>query len=154
MAMVSLPKLNSFLCFEVKLGIKILSLVLIVLGFWPPSLILAMVAGSFDNSYFWIVNVPIPVNVITFGLAFAALQWNKTRVLLIPAAVLAPIWSIVSLICFVGFVQAVVKQPNELTVFFALLFLLDSILLAYYWVGLITLYGHKKPAFEPLVDEA
>ena len=56
------------------------------------------------------------------------------------------IWSLVSLICCI--VMLVLYGDIPFTgVFLALLFLLDSILLVYYWVGLITLYVKKSTNF-------
>ena len=157
MVIDSLPKLNSFFFIKLELGIKIFSLVLTLLGYWPPSLILAFAVGFYDNTSPWIVYVPVLVNVITFGLASFALLWNKTRQLLIPAAVLAPFWSFFSLIFVMVVPGLQLESGNGDGAFiFAVhlillipLFLLYSILLAYYWVGLITLYGLKKPAVKP-----
>ena len=144
-----LPNLNKLFCIKLELGIKIFSLVLIVLSvlpYWPPALILVFVPGFRDTCYMCTVYLPLLVNALTFGLASFALQclqWNKARVLLIPAAFLAPIWSFVCLICIVpSFVSGMMS--GMMGVIFSLYFLLDSILLAYYWVGLISLYRNKN----------
>ena len=138
-----LPKLNSFFGMKLELGIKIFSLVLAILGWVPPSCILTIVNDFYDNTSIWITQVPIPINLITFGLAFFAVQWNKTTAFLLPAAVLAHIWSLVSVVCFI--VMLVLYGDIPYTgVIVPLVFLLDSILLAYYWVGLMTLYIKKS----------
>ena len=149
--MDSLPKLNSFFCIKLELGIKICTLVLALLGYLPPSLILAWLAGN--TTFLWIVYLPVLVNVYTFGLASFALQWNKPRLLLIPAAALTPIWSLFSLV-FAMMVPVLELQSGTGLIVLHLLFviplvLLHSILLAYYWVGLMNLYGLKKPATKP-----
>ena len=108
MVMDCLPNLNRICCIKLELGIKIFSLVLIVLSmlpYWPPALILALLPGYNDcRSCGLIMFGLLLVNAITFALASFALQclsWNKARVLLMPAAFLAPIWSFVCLICIV-----------------------------------------------------
>ena len=74
--------------------------------------------------------------------------------LLIPAAQLAPIWSLFSLI-YVMLVPVLelYQGTGDKAFIFALysfflipLCLLYSSFLAYYWVGLMTLYGLKKPS--------
>ena len=146
----SLPKLNSFFCFELELGIKIFSLGLTFLGHFPPSLILASFAGSFNNTFLWILYLPVLVNVYAFGLAFFALQcfrWKIARVLLIPAAILASTWSFVCLIYIVPIwvrVGSTEYFTVEVVVILSLYLLLEAILLAYYWVGLMALYHHKN----------
>ena len=138
-----LPKLNSFFGMKLELGIKIFSLVLAILGWVPPSCILTIVNDFYDNTSIWITQVPIPINLITFGLAFFAVQWNKTTAFLLPAAVLAHIWSLVSVVCFIVMLVRFGDIPYT-GVIVPLVFLLDSILLAYYWVGLMTLYIKKS----------
>ena len=151
MVMDSLPKLKSFFGLKLELGMKIFTLLVTALGYYPASMILAMLSSwFFDNNFLWVVYLPILVNVIVFGLAFIALQWNKTRKLLIPAAVLAPIWSLVGLICII----MIGMEGSAVAVIITLLFLLYSILIVYYWVGLITMYGLKKPGITPLINEA
>ena len=150
----SLPKLNSFFCFELELGIKIFSLGLTFLGHFPPSMILASFAGSFNNTFLWILYLPVLVNVYAFGLAVFSLQWNKTGLLLIPAIELAPIWSLFSLIyVMVAPVLELYQGTGDRAFIVALysfflipLCLLYSSFLAYYWVGLMTLYSLKKPS--------
>ena len=123
MIMDSLLKLNSFFCFNLELGIKIFTLVLALLGYLPPSFIMAWLADN--TTFLWIVYLPVLVNVIAFGLASFALQWNKTRELLIPAAVLAPIWSLFSLI-FVMVVPVLELQSGTGVIFLHLVFVLSS----------------------------
>ena len=139
MIMDSLPKLKSFLGIELELGIKIFSLVLTLL---------ALVAAIFSGTYIWIGAGPSLATLcaVAFGLAFLALQWNKTRELLIPAAVMAPILSLVSLIFFI---MVLVKKTSAAAIITALVYLFEAILSAYYWVGLITLYGLKSPVINP-----
>ena len=137
--MDSLPKLKSFFGIELELGVKIFSLVLTVL---------ALVAAIFSGTYIWIVAGPTlaTLNVVTFGLAFFAIQWNKTKKLLISAAVMSPILSLVSLIFFI---MVLVQKTSAGAVVIALLYLLEAILSAYYWVGLMTLYRLKNPVINP-----
>ena len=152
MVMDCLPNLNRICCFQLELGIKICSLVLIVLSmlpYWPPALILALLPGYTDcRSCVWIMFGLLLVNAITFALASFALQclsWNKARVLLMPAAFLAPIWSFVCLICIVmSFVSGMYGGSSAMGVILSLYFLLDSILYTYYWVGLMSLYRNKN----------
>ena len=156
MMMDSLPKLNRIFCINLELGIKIFSLVLIVLSmlpYWPPALILIFIPGFYgddsgnDHGFAWIVLVPLLVNAITFALASFALQclsWKKARVLLMPAAVVAPILSFVCLICIVPVFVSGMYGSIALGVILTLYFLLDSLLLAYYWVGLVSLYRNKN----------
>ena len=107
--MDSLPKLKSFFGIELEVGVKIFSLVLPVLA-----LVAAMFSDHLDAAVYsvWIFAGPIlaTLSAVAFGLAFLvakdfseefALRWNKTRKLLIPAAVMSPILSLVSLIFFV-----------------------------------------------------
>ena len=150
MVMDSLPQLNKIFCIKLDLGIKIFSLVLIVLSFlpyWPPSFILVLIPGFTDSRHYWVVILPLLVNVITFALVPLALQcfqWKIAKVLLVPAAVLAPIWSVVCLICLVpSFVSGTVSGI-ALVIVFLLYFCLESFLHAYYWLGLISLYRHKN----------
>ena len=60
--------------------------------------VLALVAAIFSGTYIWIAAGPslTTLSAIAFGLAFFALQWNKTRELLIPAAIMAAILSLVA----------------------------------------------------------
>ena len=136
----SLPKLKSFLGIELELGIKIFSLVLTVV---------ILVEAIFSGAYIWIGAGPLlaTLSAIAFGLAFFALQWKKTRELLIPAAVMAPI---LSLVCLIFFIMVLVKKTSAEAIIIALLYLLEAILSAYYWVGIITLYGSKKPTSNPI----
>ena len=117
-------------------------------------LVACFVAG---NSILWIGSGPIlaTLSAIAFGLAFFALQWNKTRDLLIPAAVMAPILSLVSLIFFIIILVDVSSlwYPAR-AIITALIYLVEAILSAYYWVGLMTLYDLKKPTGIPNVDVA
>ena len=149
--MDSLPKLNSFCCFNLEPGIKICTLVLALLGYLPPSFILAWLAHN--TTFLWIVYLPVLLNVIAFGLAFFALQWNKTRLLLIPAAELAAIESLFSLISAIMLPVLEVQSGTGVDylqlIFVIPFFLLHSMLLVYYWVGLMNLYVLKKPATEP-----
>ena len=160
MVMDCLPNLNRICCIKLELGIKICSLVLIVLSmlpYWPPALILALLPGYNDcRSCGLIMFGLLLVNAITFALASFALQclsWNKARVLLMPAAFLAPIWSFVCLICIVlSFVSGMYTVWYEMGIL-PLYFLLDSILYAYYWVGLVSLYRNKNmPSDSSLLD--
>ena len=136
----SLPKLKSFLGIELELGIKIFSLVLTVV---------ILVEAIFSGTYIWIGAGPVlaTLSAIAFGLAFFALQWKKTRELLIPAAVMAPI---LSLVCLIFFIMVLVKKTSAEAVIIALFYLLEAILSAYYWVGLMTLYGSKSPTRNPI----
>merc|ERR1719481_1890456 len=140
--MDSLPKLKSFLGIELELGIKIFSLVLTLL---------ALVAAIFSGTYIWIGAGPSLATLcaVAFGLAFFALQWNKTRELLIPAAVMAPILSLAGLILF--FWVLVDHYSTAKAIIVALIFLFEAIVSAYYWVGLMTLYELKKPSSIPNV---
>ena len=97
----------------------------------------------------WIGAPPVlaTLSAIAFGLAFFALQWKKTRELLIPAAVMAPILSLASLIFFI---MILVKKTSAEAIIIALVYLLHAILSAYYWVALITLYGSKKQVSNPM----
>ena len=160
MVLDCLPNLNRICCIKLELGIKICSLVLIVLSmlpYWPPALILALLPGYNDcRSCGLIMFGLLLVNAITFALASFALQclsWNKARVLLMPAAFLAPIWSFVCLICIVlSFVSGMYTVWYEMGIL-PLYFLLDSILYAYYWVGLVSLYRNKNmPSDSSLLD--
>ena len=114
-------------------------------------LVACFVAG---NIILWIGSGPIlaTLSAIAFGLAFFALQWNKTRDLLIPAAVMAPILSLVSLIFFIIILVDVSSlwYPAR-AIITALIYLVEAILSAYYWVGLMTLYDLKKPTGIPNV---
>ena len=109
MIMDSLPKLKSFFGIELELGVKIFSLVLTVLALVAAIFSSYLVADIFSA---WLVAGPTlaTLSAVAFGLAFLvakdfseefALRWNKTRKLLIPAAVMSPILSLVSLIFFV-----------------------------------------------------
>ena len=106
--------------------------------------VLALVAAIFSGTYIWIAAGPVlaTLSAIAFGLAFFALQWNKTRELLIPAAVMAPILSLVSQIFFI---MVLVNQTSVGAIIIALIYLFEAILAAYYWVGLMTLYDLKRP---------
>ena len=78
------------------------------------------------------------LSAIALVLAFSALQWNKTKELLIPVAVMAPILSLDSLVFAI---LVLVEQPTSAEVIvIALLSLLEATLAAYYWLGLINLY--------------
>ena len=112
--------------------------------------VLALVAAIFSGTYIWIAAGPslATLSAIAFGLAFFALQWNKTRELLIPAAVMAPILSLVSLIFFI---MVLVNQTSVGAIIIALIYLCEAIFAAYYWVGLMTLYDLKRPAIIPNV---
>ena len=147
MVMDCLPNLNRICCIKLELGIKIFSLVLIVLSvlpYWPPALILALLPGYNDcRSCGLIMFGLLLVNAITFALQ--CLSWNKARVLLMPAAFLAPIWSFVCLICIVmSFVSGMYGGSFAIGVILSLYFLLDSILYTYFWVGLVSLYRNKN----------
>ena len=87
MIMDSLPKLKSFFGIELEVGVKIFSLVLPVLA-----LVAAMFSNHLDAAVY---------SVWIYAFSEFALRWNKTRKLLIPAAVMSPILSLVSLIFFV-----------------------------------------------------
>ena len=128
-----------------ELGIKIISLVLALL---------AVLAFIFSGNTIWIAAGPslATTSAISFGLAFFALQWNKTRELLIPAAVMAPILSLVSLIFFIIILVDVLPLwYSASAIIAALIYLLEAIFSAYYWVGLMTLYDLKKPTSNPIV---
>ena len=114
-----------------------------------PALILLV--SIFSVAYIWFYTRPIlaTLSAIAFGLAFFALQWNKTRELLIPAAVMAPILSLASLILF--FWVLVDHYSTAKAIIVALIFLFEAIVSAYYWVGLMTLYELKKPSSIPNV---
>ena len=107
------------------------------------------VAFIFSGTYMWIGAPPVlaTLSAIAFGLAFFALQWKKTRELLIPAAVMAPILSLASLIFFI---MILVKKTSAEAIIIALVYLLHAIISAYYWVALITLYGSKKQVSNPM----
>ena len=122
--MDSLPKLNSFCCFKLEPGIKIFTLVLLLLGYLPPSFIMAWLADN--TTFLWIVYLPVLVNAIAFGLASFALQWNKTRQLLIPATALALIWSLFSLIYVVMVVPVLELQSGTGVIFLNLVFVISS----------------------------
>ena len=136
MIMDSLPKLKSFFGIELELGVKIFSLVLTVLALVAAIFSSYLVADIFSA---WLVAGPTlaTLSAVAFGLAFFALQWNKTRKLLIPAAAMSPILSLVSLIFFV---MVLVQKTSAGAIVIALLYLVEAILSAYYWVGLMTLY--------------
>ena len=164
MVMDCLPKLNRIFCIKLELGIKILSLVLFVLSmlpYWPPAAILVFIPGFIDSTFYWTVLLPFVINALAFVLASFALQclrWNIARVLLIPAAVLAPIWSFVCLICIVPIFGSGDSEDGSIIVvgvILSLYFLLEAILLAYYWVGLMALYRHKNmpPDSSLLINE-
>ena len=156
MVLDCLPNLNRICCIKLELGIKIFSLVLIVLSvlpYWPPALILALLPGYNDcRSCGLIMFGLLLVNAITFALQ--CLSWNKARVLLMPAAFLAPIWSFVCLICIVmSFVSGMYGGSFAIGVILSLYFLLDSILYTYFWVGLVSLYRNKNmPSDSSLLD--
>ena len=59
---------------------------------------------------------------------------------------MAPVLSLVSLIFFI---MVLVKKTSAAAIITALVYLLEAILSAYYWVGLITLYGLKSPVINP-----
>ena len=67
--------------------------------------------------------------------------------------VVAPIWSFVCLMCSVAVFASVMIGSIAVRVILTLYFLLDSILLAYFWVGLMTLYKSMPPS-SLLVNEA
>ena len=140
MIMDSLPKLKSFFGIELELGVKIFSL-----G--------ALVAAIFSGTYIWIVDRPTlaTLSAVAYGLAFFALQWNKTRKLLIPAAVMSLILHYGSILVSLNFffVMVLVQKTSAGAVVIALLYLLEAILSAYYWVGLMTLYRLKNPVINP-----
>ena len=147
------PRLNKIFCIKLELGIKILSLVMLVLSMlpcWPPAAILLFIPGFTDGSFNWWFLLPFVINALVFGLASFALQcfrWKIARVLLIPAAILAPIWSFVCLIYIVPIwvrVGSTEYFTVEVVGILSLYILLEAILLAYYWVGLMALYHHKN----------
>ena len=101
------------------------------------------------------------LSAVALGLAFSALQWNKTKELLIPAAVMAPVVILASLgdCVFVLLVQftstnetlynyynCASQSDTAEAILTALLYLIESVLTAYYWAGLINLYGLKRSA--------
>ena len=118
---MSLPRLNSFLGIELELGVKIFSLVLAIM---------ALITGVWievrNYYYFWVATGPslAALSAIAFGLAFIALEWSKGRGLLIPAAVAAPIVSILGLIFFI---LILVKRTNAEAIVIALLYLFKGI---------------------------
>ena len=136
---MSLPRLNSFLGIELELGVKIFSLVLAIM---------ALIAGVWievrNYYYFWVATGPslAALSAIAFGLAFIALEWSKGRGLLIPAAVAAPIVSIVDLIFFI---LILVKRTNAEAIVIALLYLFEGIFAGYYWLGVMTVYDRWEP---------
>ena len=84
--------------------------------------------------------------VAAFVLAFYALLLNKTRKFLIPAAIMSPILSLVSLNIF--FVM--VRTSAEIVP----IYLFEGIISAYYWVGLMTVFGLKNPVANPVANPA
>ena len=184
MTMDSLPKLRSFFCIELELGVKIVSLVLAVDVFilhpkdlcgdyyclggllggfllqnllgvpagicmvlWSALLFLASpTSGLWEPTLATLATLSVGAFSHAYGLAFFALQWNRTRKFLIPAAVMSPIWSLVSLIIFFD----MMKKTSAGAIDIALI-LFEAIISAYYWVGLMTLYGLKNPVANPAV---
>ena len=136
---MSLPRLNSFLGIELELGVKIFSLVLAIM---------ALITGVWievrNYYYFWVATGPslAALSAIAFGLAFFALEWSKGRGLLIPAAVAAPIVSILGLIFFI---LILVKRTNAEAIVIALLYLFKGIFAGYYWLGVMTVYDRRGP---------
>ena len=125
------------------------------------------VAAITSNSFFWTTGAIVcevilaVLSAVTLGLAFSALQWNKTKELLIPAAVMAPVLILASLgdCVFVLLVQftstnetlynyynCASQSDTAEAILTALLYLIESVLTAYYWAGLINLYGLKRSA--------
>ena len=82
---------------------------------------------------------------LAYGLAFFALQWNRTRKFLIPAAIMSPIWSLVSLIIFFDMMKTSAGAIDIALILF------EAIISAYYWVGLMTVFGLKNPVANPAV---
>ena len=151
--------MNSFLGIALEPGVKVFSLVLIALH--------CTVAAITHNSFFWTAGAIVcevilaVLSAVTLGLAFSALQWNKTKELLIPAAVMAPVVILASLgdCVFVLLVQftstdktlynyynCASQSDTAEAILTALLYLIESVFTAYYWAGLINLYGLKRSA--------
>ena len=149
--------MNSFPGIVLEPGVKVFSLVLIALH--------CTVAAITSNSFFWTTGAIVcevilaVLSAVTLGLAFSALQWNKSKELLIPAAVMAPVLILATLGDFV-FVLLVQFTSTDKTLYnyyncasqsdtaeailTALLYLIESVFTAYNWAGLINLYGLKR----------
>ena len=140
-AVEAMVKMNSFLGIGLEPGIKIFSLVLLALH--------CTVAGVLHDYYTWTTGdyilevILASLSAIALVLAFSTLQWNKTKELLIPATVMAPILSLVSLVYFIVLVA---QSTSAVAILIDLLYLLEAILAAYFWVGLLNLYDLKIAA--------
>ena len=135
-------KMNSFLGIGLEPGIKIFSLVLLALHCTAAGVLHDYYTCT-TGDYFILEVILASLSAIALVLAFSALQWNKTKELLIPATVMAPILSLVSLVYFIVLVA---QSTSAVAILIDLLYLLEAILAAYFWVGLLNLYDFKIAA--------
>ena len=111
---------------------------------WSALLFLASpTSGLLEPTLATLATLSVGAFGLAYGLAFFALQWNRTRKFLIPAAIMSPFWSLVSLIIFFDMMKTSAGAIDIALILF------EAIISAYYWVGLMTLYGLKNPVANP-----